>query len=471
MTFKFSIVLHEKKCYNYPDTMIYRKETDIMKNKKILAFILAAAMTASLAACGTSSDTSSDTSAETAAETSADADSAEETTAAETEAETTAASDYVPTEPVDLDAGITDAMYERAIVNVGDRTRLASVLKRMETEGENLKIGFIGGSITAGSVTSNSDYSYANRVWIHFIEKFGGEHAPNIVNAGIGATDSYIGVHRVERDLFTKAETCPDLVIVEFSVNDTRPLVNKDSYDSLVRRILSQPNNPAVILLFQTQEDGTSLQDVHQEIGFKYDLPMISYKNVVYPEVKAGTLKWSDISPDNIHPNDVGHGLVAQLITRFIDETYDEADSLAGEVTAFDAEPLTNDIYKDAHMLNSEDITADTADNFTLDSIDYNFPNNWVTEGNGTLVFKDIEFRNFGVMFQKRTDGSFGKYDVYIDGEKKAQFDGDFTGGWGNYAETQECMRSSETAKHTVEIKPAPGSEDKGAAILALMIS
>ena len=360
----------------------------------------------------------------------------------------------------------TDDMIRRAVVNPGNTARLADAMKRAQA-GEKITIGTIGGSITQGTAASTTDERYANRALQWWAKTFPKAQL-DFVNAGIGATDSYIGVHRVDADLLSKK---PDVVIVEFSVNDTLPLVNKDSYDSIVRRILSQPNNPAVILLFQTQEDGTSLQDVHQEIGFKYDLPMISYKNVVYPEVKAGTLKWSDISPDNIHPNDVGHGLVAQLLTRFIDETYDEADSLAGEVTAFDAEPLTKDIYKDAHMLNSEDITADTAENFTLESINNNFPNNWVTEGNGTLVFKDIEFRNFGVMFQKKTDGSFGKYDVYIDGEKKAQFDGDFTGGWGNYAETQECMRSDETAKHTVEIKPAEGSEDKGAAILALMIA
>ena len=38
------------------------------------------------------------------------------------------------------------------------------------------------------------------------------------INVGIGATDSYLGVHRVTADVLDKE---PNLVLVEFAVNDS----------------------------------------------------------------------------------------------------------------------------------------------------------------------------------------------------------------------------------------------------------
>ncbi len=425
-----------------------------MNKNKILAFAISAAVLAAMTGCGGD---------KTPAETEAPA----ETTAASAAAPAVT-EPAVPTEPVDLEAGVTDAMYARALISEGDKTRVASFLRRLKN-GEDLKVGFIGGSITQGTAASSSDECYASRIWQGLSAKCGG-NSLEYVNAGIGATDSYTGVHRIERDLF-KDGGCPDLVFVEFSVNDTNNLVNKESYDSLVRRILSQPNNPAVILIFTTQENGTSLVDTHMEIGKQYDLPMLSYKNIVFPEVQAGTLDWKAISPDNIHPNSIGHGFIAEMAMRYLNGVEAELDSISEEPSAFDAEPLTKDIYANAHMLNSNDITAETCENFEIKTVDSNFPDGWSCESGGTLVFKDVEFSNFGVMFRRSPSGNLGKYEVYIDGEKKGTIDGSFPGGWGSYAETKVCSRYGELAKHTVEIKPAPGCEDMGCEILALMVS
>lgn len=423
-----------------------------MNNKKILAAALSSVILAAMTGCG------------------GEKEAPAEITVAETTTSATAApavtEPAVPTEPVDLEAGVTDAMYQRAVISEGDKTRVASFLRRLKN-GEKLSVGFIGGSITQGTAASTSDECYAARIWQGLAEK---NDQLEYVNAGIGATDSYTGVHRIERDLF-KDGVCPDLVFVEFSVNDTNALVNKESYDSLVRRILSQPNNPAVILIFTTQENGTSLVDTHIEIGKQYDLPMLSYKNIVFPEVQAGTLDWKAISPDNIHPNSIGHGFIAEMALRYLNGVEAELDSITEEPKPFDAEPLTKDIYANAHMLNSKDITPETCENFEVKTVDSNFPDGWSCEAGGTLVFKDIEFGNFGVMFRRAPSGNLGKYEVYIDGEKKGTIDGSFPGGWGSYAETKVCSRYGEPAKHTVEIRPAPGCEDKGCDILALMVS
>lgn len=372
-----------------------------------------------------------------------------------------------PNEPVNLENGITDKMYGRAILNEGNLDRLAAAMRKAEN-GESITVGVIGGSITQGSSATDTSLCYASLFKQWWTDKFPSAEI-KFVNAGIGGTNSYLGVHRVEKQLLAYD---PDVVIVEFSVNDSDKTMNKYSYDSLVRKILSYDTNPAVMLLFTTQEDGTSLQDVHKEIGAAYDLPMISYREVVYPEVAAGTLDWKLISPDNIHPNNAGHDIISQVIGRYLNEVYDKLDTITDEPTAFTAESYTNDYYKEAMMLSAADITATSSENFEIieSGFYHQFPNNWKTTGGGTLTF-DVECQNFGVFFLCTTDGKSGTYEVYVDGERKGRLEADFTGGWGSYGNTKQIILSKEIAKHTIEIKPAEGSEDKGITIFGLMVS
>ena len=364
-------------------------------NKKIIAALCALTICLSAAACG-QTDSAEDAPAETTAAQSAPAP-------------VTMATEAVPTEPVDLSKGLTDAMYERAVVSEGNKARLAKAMKKA-ANGEDITVGVIGGSITQGS----------------------------------SATD-----------------------------HNTDKLMNKYSYDSLVRKILNCDSQPAVMLLFTTQEDGTSLWETHKEIGAAYDLPMLSYRAVVYPEVSAGTLDWKDISPDNIHPNDEGHKLIGQLVSRYLDSVYDDLDNIDDSSVAFDTPAYTADYYKDAKMLGASDIAPQEISGFEQGGNSVYpelFPDNFVTEGEGYLKF-ETECKCLGFFYLKKVDGKGGKYDVYVDGERKGTLDADFKGGWGNYGETQQILISKDSEKHTVEIKLAEGSTNTSLTILGIMES
>lgn len=88
-------------------------------NKKIIAALCALTICLSAAACG-QTDSAEDAPAETTA-----AQSAPDPVTMATEA--------VPTEPVDLSKGLTDAMYERAVVSEGNKARLAKAMKKAAT--------------------------------------------------------------------------------------------------------------------------------------------------------------------------------------------------------------------------------------------------------------------------------------------------------------------------------------------------
>ena len=54
---------------------------------------------------------------------------------------------------------------------------------------------------------------------------------------------------RFDRDVLREGEQ-PDLVVIEFAVNDEGDETKGDCYESLVRKVLKLPWRPAVVLLF-----------------------------------------------------------------------------------------------------------------------------------------------------------------------------------------------------------------------------
>ena len=74
-------------------------------------------------------------------------------------------------------------------------------------------VGTIGGSITQGAAATRAEYRYADRVAKWWQDTFP-QAQIEFINAGIGATGSYIGAHRV-RDHLIKSK--PDFVISEYS--------------------------------------------------------------------------------------------------------------------------------------------------------------------------------------------------------------------------------------------------------------
>lgn len=361
---------------------------------------------------------------------------------------------------------VNEEMYKNAILGEGNLARLAAVMRKAE-RGEDITVGVIGGSITAGSSASNKDNAYAYRFYDWWVKAFP-KTKVRYVNAGIGATDSYVGVHRVDKDLLSQK---PDVVIVEYSVNDSNSAFYKQTYEDLVRRILKAENNPAVLLLMMTMEDGTSAQPSHLHIGFWYDLPRISYRQAILNEINKGTLAWKDISSDNIHPNDMGHAIIGEMLWKYLNQVYAKLETILEEAKPLTKTPFGKESYINGVILNNETITPTSLGSFQMATVSDQFKNNWsTTTGEEGIVF-DIEAKNIGILFYKTTDGLSGKYDVYVDGKFKRTLNADFTGGWGNCSEAVEVYHSKEIKKHKVEIKKSKDSKGNVFTILGLLVS
>ncbi len=359
-------------------------------------------------------------------------------------------------------------MYEKALISRGNQGRLIKVMKKVKA-GRKITVGFIGGSITAGcNAIPKEENCYAALTYKWFARQFGIDKV-EYVNAGIGATDSYLGVHRVETDLLNKN---PDLVVVEFAVNDERK-INVDSYDSLLRKIYLWDSDPAILLLFLTQRNGADNQKVQEEIGRYYDFPMISYRNAIIDELASGQLSWSLLASnhDDTHPENTGHFIIASLLTTYLEETLaitDKQNTMSSDELK---PPFTKDIYRNAKMVNQKNCIPLESEFFhpvTLSKVPFRY--GFRTTAGGRITF-EVYAKNIGVIYYGTQDGLSGVFEVLIDGEKMGFIDANFVGKWGSFADYREFYRSEEEKVHTVEIRRAKDSRQDCFTILGLAIS
>jgi hypothetical protein len=74
-------------------------------------------------------------------------------------------------------------------------------------------------------------------------------------------------------------------------------------------------------------------------------------------------------------------------------------------------------------------------------------------------------------MFYRTVDGMSGQFDVYVDGSYMRTLDGNFKGGWGNFAETVEILKGNEKQLHRIEIRKSENSTGDVFTLVGLLIS
>ncbi len=443
--------------------------------KKILAPILALTIcAAALAGCsGSSSDESSkaDTTAKTDTADSKDTSADDTEPAPEDDPSAQLLAQYPVNEGAyDFTQGATENMLGRAILNHGDTSRLAAKLRRTIDDPKAVtNICYMGDSITAGSGSTGSSKQYTNLITAWWEENL--SFYVLGTNAGIGATDSYLAVHRASRDIPPES----DIIFIEF-INDQDNLLYQSSMDSLVRYCLSLENQPAVILIEPSTEGGGSPQASHLKVAKTYDIPMISYHDAIIPEIDAGNFQWRDTSNDNVHPNDAGHKIMAQCVINLLEQVKNGLDSENKEVTPFDpaAVPSPTDDKFAGAVLGSSDtpdiVEVTDAGTFTETAQSGNFSGGWATKSGGKITFK-IKCKNLGMLYMKNINGTFGKVSVKVDDNDAVIIDGDFPGGWGSYPKADEIFSSDSTAEHTVTVESINGDTNPDFSILNWLIS
>lgn len=232
----------------------------------------------------------------------------------------------------------------RCIVERGNPARLQRVLRKAQA-GEPVTLGLIGGSITHGSGASDRlRTSYAALLGNWWKLQFPDSEL-TVLNAGVGATGSHYGLHRTERDLFPYE---PDLVIVEFCVNDGMNERSGRTYEGLMRQILRQGWDPAVIAftVFGNENHLGQPHVWHEVAARHYDVPIVSARHAVSPEMLTGEMEIKDYLADNIHPTDAGHRMLSATLAHYI---HTELQKLPKEGKKGDIEPIPDPLFTDRY--------------------------------------------------------------------------------------------------------------------------
>jgi len=383
-------------------------------------------------------------------------------------------------EPAEASAnglGISDAKYEeiikKSLVTKGNNSLVKKVLEKLSS-GQEVIVAAIGGSITEGAGPASYKDGYVYQFFDMFTKEYAADASKvKLIPAGIGGTPSAMGLVRYEKDVLQAAGRSPDLLIVEFAVNDYLECTNTRGIEYIVRSALKE--NTAVIMLYSAATYQNQQGQISPVANF-YNLPQVSISdgllNSGVNQEKNSKVYYSDY----VHPTKEGHTYMAKCLMNLIKEI---------AASEKDSDYQLPSGYKNANAFKSfSAIYSDTEDSkVSIQAGAFNkkdqaiqaymhggkcFPQNWQYDGSGAAeAFKmTLTCKSLIMVYKNANSDAYGKVDLYVDGKLQKSYEGHENGGWNNCMVVM-VIDEEKASEHLVEIKAAQGDEAKSFTILA----
>ena len=314
--------------------------------------------------------------------------------------------------------GYYEPLFQKAIANKGNRALLAKALQKAKAleaaGGGEFTLAGLGGSITQGAGANWGDPStrYINKIGAWLQKQF--PHVKiNVVNAGIGATTSLLGKARMAEQVLSYN---PDLVIVDFTINDQNEQRYAYSYEAIIRTLL-QKQVATVGLLFGCVNQGKynsngpcvreqNRESMHLPILTYYNVPTINYYAAMWDYLdsngdgqsnESDLAQWRTLWYDYIHPSIAGHTLSANAVNYYLQTVLNELSNIDTAVPALPAACLHSETntYLGVTMYTKNNvgqkITGSSKVNYALygnrDANTITNWNPWLIEKGGYLEF------------------------------------------------------------------------------------
>jgi len=338
----------------------------------------------------------------------------------------------------------------RSLVTMGDTSRLQHVLAKAR-RGEEVVVAVIGGSITAGAVATTEESRWGNLVAKWWRGTFP-QTSIRFINAGIGATGSNLGAHRAPSQLLIHK---PGFVVAEYGVNDGNTQDAAETLEGLTRQILRLPNRPAMMLLFTMNNAGGNAQEWHGKIGEHYGLPMVSFRDALWPEIEAGRMKWEDVEGDVVHPNDRGHAYCAAFIARVLSAVLTDLppDDRLPALSPL-PDPLLSDVFEFTSFANADALQPAANQGWQPGDM-WPFGKTWEASAPGSALEFDVEGTCVSVAFW-RIKGDMGRARAQVDDAPPVTLEGWFEADWGGYSSYQTVARDLLPGRHRLRIEVLP---------------
>jgi lysophospholipase L1-like esterase len=246
----------------------------------------------------------------------------------------------------------------RSLQELQARSGLPNFYAKLQ-RGDSVKIVYFGGSITA----AGGGWRDQSAAWIQ--QEFP-QAKVSQVNAAIGGTGSDLGVFRQRNDVLAHR---PDLVFVEFAVNDhgTAPERILKTMEGIVRQIWRANSQTDICFVYTltatsapTLAEGklTNAMIAMEKVAEHYGIPSVQLGLEITDLYKKGDLLFKGdpkehpgktvFSNDNVHPyTETGHRLYAQALARSLSLL----KSVSGKKKHKLIKPLAKDNWENARMI------------------------------------------------------------------------------------------------------------------------
>jgi lysophospholipase L1-like esterase len=258
---------------------------------------------------------------------------------------------------------VTSVHAQQSLRELQPRKSLPNFFSKLH-RGDSVTIAYFGGSITE----AGGGWREQSGAWI---QKQFPRAKVRSVNAAIGGTGSDLGVFRLKKDVLTHR---PDLVFVEFAVNDhgTAPERILLTMEGIVRQIWKANRKTDICFVYTLTATSaptlienrlTAAMEAMEKVAEKYAIPSIQLGLEVVDLFRQNKLLFSGVpeehpdkivfSKDNVHPYaTTGHRLYAEAVARAFSELKENTKPLTHKT----ARPLSKDNWENAQMIPAIDL-------------------------------------------------------------------------------------------------------------------
>lgn len=332
----------------------------------------------------------------------------------------------------------------------GNSARLKKLMKRAQ-EGADLHIGFLGGSITQGSLASKPENCYAARVF-QWWERTFPKSRFSFINGGIGGTTSLYGAARAWMDVMRYR---PDFVMIDFTVNDDATPFFQESFEGVIRQLYR--SGAAVMILNNICYDtGVNAQEYHNPLAEYYQIPAVSMREGLYAMIQDGTFAAAEVTPDNLHPNDKGHELLAYMITYQLERALENLEQ-DEEEPAYPA-PMTANRFEHAkrwQITNCDPklhgFLTDPRERTALLDL---YKNGWTACHVGDTFSLELDCSHISVQYLRSVNKPRPKVEAVVDGDADhaVLLDGNFDQDWGDCLALTPVYDGRERGRHHLQL-------------------
>lgn len=289
--------------------------------------------------------------------------------------------------------------------------------------GAEITVAYLGASITNGAGAS-SDAKCWRRLVHAWLEAEYPETAfrhSHVVNGGTG---SDLGACRIGREVLA---TNPDLIFIEFSVNDGGASAEHcvRTMEGMVRQIWRHDPTTDIVILHTLAQGFLDAYgrgvvppcvEGFEAVADHYGVPSINVGWIAAQMLLQGEIEWDHFSVDSCHPTDLGYALYTDAIVEFLRALRDAADGVAPQPHAL-REPLDAENWENARLLPHADCELstgwrrETAPHFAGY---WNFPDMIVADRPGDSISFRFRGTDFGLYHVIGPDS--GMIEVVVDG-------------------------------------------------------